>query len=75
MGLTNNLLAAFIQGVSSVEEDKQIINEFADNDIFQDLLDVIDDIDSSDNIDSLRNEFNEDIDNYKEFDEFQNNIK
>lgn len=75
MSITNNLLAAFIQGVSSADEDRQIINEFAENDIFQDLLDIIDDIDSSEKIDALRNEFNESADDYREFNELNNDIK
>lgn len=75
MSITNNLLAAFIQGVSSADEDRQVINEFAENDIFQDLLDIIDDIDSSDKIDALRNEFNENTDVYRDFKELNNDIK
>ena len=75
MSITNNLLAAYIQGVSSADEDRQVINEFAENDIFQDLLDIIDDIDSSDKIDALRNEFNESTDDYRDFKELNNDIK
>jgi len=71
MSITNNILAAYRAGVSTVQEDKQVLDEMANNDRFSDLLEVMDEIDSIDGLDELRNEFNEsieNIDNYKDYD-------
>lgn len=71
MSITNNILAAYRAGVSTVQEDKQVLDEMANNDSFSDLLEVMDEIDSIDGLDELRNEFNEsieNIDNYKDYD-------
>lgn len=71
MSITNNILAAYRAGVSTVQEDKQVLDEMANNDNFSDLLEVMDEIDSIDGLDELRNEFNEsieNIDNYKDYD-------
>ena len=59
MSITNNILAAYRAGVSTVQEDKQVLDEMANNDSFSDLLEVMDEIDSIDGLDELRNEFNE----------------
>ena len=44
--ITDNILAAFISGTSSQQEDKLVINELANNEEFSDLLNVIDEVDS-----------------------------
>ena len=78
MSISNNILAAFRAGVSTVQEDKQVLDEIANNDSFSDLLDVMDEIDSIDGMDELRNEFNESIDDMNELSEFNDyniNIK
>ena len=59
MSISNNILAAYRAGVSTVQEDKQVLDEIANNNSFSDLLDVMDEIDSIDGMDELRNEFNE----------------
>jgi len=75
MSITNNILAAYRAGVSTVQEDKQVLDEMANNDSFSDLLEVMDEIDSIDGLDELRNEFNESIDGINEFNDYNNNIK
>ena len=45
MSITNNILAAYRAGVSTVQEDKQVLDEMANNDNFSDLLEVMDEID------------------------------
>jgi len=75
MSITNNILAAYRAGVSTVQEDKQVLDEMANNDSFSDLLEVMDEIDSIDGLDELRNEFNESVDDIEGFNDYNINIK
>jgi len=75
MKISDNTLAAYMAGVSTVQEDKQVLNEITNNQYFSDLLDVMEDIDAIDGMDELRSEFNESMDKYNEFKEIDNNIK
>lgn len=75
MSISNNILAAFMAGVSSKQEDKQVLNEMVNNKGFSELLDVLDEVDSMDGLDNIQNEFNESIDNMKEFNDYNINIK
>lgn len=72
MKISDNTLAAYMAGVSTVQEDKQVLNEITNNQYFSDLLDVMEDIDAIDGMDELRNEFNESVDDYNEFKEIDN---
>ena len=56
-------------GVSTVQEDKQVLEEISNNQYFSDLLDVMNNIDAIDGMDDLRNEFNDSIDEYNDFNE------
>ena len=73
--ITDNMLAAFVAGVSFPQEDKLVMNELVNNEEFSDLLNVIDEVDSMDCIDELRNEFNDSIDENFNFKDFKINIK
>ena len=73
MRISDNILAAFVSGVSTKQEDKLVLNEISENEEFSDLLDVIDEIDAIDGIDELRNEFCEYNDEEQEFNDI--NIK
>jgi len=75
MSITNNILAAYRAGVSTVQEDKQVLDEMANNDSFSDLLEVMDEIDSIDGLDELRNEFNESIENMDDYNDYNINIR
>lgn len=75
MSITNNILAAYRAGVSTVQEDKQVLDEMANNDCFSDLLEVMDEIDSIDGLDELRKEFNESVGDIEEFNDYNINIK
>lgn len=75
MSITNNILAAYRAGVSTVQEDKQVLDEMANNDNFSDLLEVMDEIDSIDGLDELRNEFNESIENMDDYNDYNINIR
>ena len=61
--------------VSTVQEDKLVLNEIVCNANFSDLLDVMDEVDAIDGLDELRNEFNETIDNFQVFKDYNTNIK
>lgn len=74
MSITNNILAAFRAGVSTIQEDKQIMDEIANNGSFSELLDVMDEVDAIDGLDEMRNEFNESFDNIK-YDDYDINIR
>lgn len=74
MSITNNILAAFRAGVSTIQEDKQILDEVANNDNFSELLDVMDEVDAIDGLDEMRNEFNESFDSIK-YDDYDINIR
>ena len=75
MSISDNILAAFVSGVSTKQEDKLVLNEISENEEFSDLLDGIDEIDASDGIDELRNEFCEYNDEEQEFNDININIK
>jgi len=75
MKISDNTLAAYMAGVSTVQEDKEILDEISNNKYFSDLLDVIEDIDAIDGMDELRSEFEESVDKYNDFNEIHNNIK
>lgn len=75
MSISNNILAAFMAGVSTKQEDELVMKEFSDNEDFSDLLDVLDDVDAIDGMNDLRNEFCENIDACEVFKEHSINIK
>lgn len=75
MKISDNTLAAYMAGVSTVQEDKQVLNEITNNQYFSDLLDVMEDIDAIDGMDELRKEFNESTDLYNDYKEIDSNIK
>lgn len=72
--ITDNILAAFISGTSTLQEEKLVMNELVENEEFSDLLNVIDEVNSMDCINELRNEFNEISDDYN-FSDYNINIK
>ncbi len=75
MSISNNILAAFVAGVSTKQEDELVMKEFSESEDFSDLLDVIGEIDAIDGIDELRNEFCEYNDEKQEFNDININIK
>lgn len=75
MSISNNILAAFVAGVSTKQEDELVIKEFSDNEDFSDLLDVLDGVDAIDGMKELRNEFCENIDGWEEFKDYNIDIK
>ena len=48
MSISNNILAAFVAGVSTKQEDELVMKESSDNEDFPYLLDVLDDVDAID---------------------------
>lgn len=75
MSISNNILAAFVAGVSTKQEDELVMKKIPNNDNFSDLLDVLDDVDAIDGMNELRNEFCENIDGWDEFKDYNINIK
>ncbi len=75
MNISNNTLAAYVAGVSTVQEDKLVLDEIANNDSFSELLDVMNEVDAIDGLDEMRNEFNESADDLEEFNDYIINIK
>ena len=75
MSISNNILAAFVAGVSTKQGDELVMKEFSNNEGFSDLLDVLDDVDAVDGMNELRNEFCESIDGWDEFKDYNINIK
>lgn len=75
MNISNNTLAAYLAGVSTVQEDKQVLDEISDNESFSELLDIMDEVDAIDGLDEIRNEFNESADDFEEFNDYSINIK
>ena len=72
MSISNNILAAFVAGVSTKQEDELVMKESSNNEDFSDLLD---DVDAIDGMNELRNEFCENIDGWDEFKDYNINIK
>ena len=75
MGISNNLLSAFVRGVATFKEMKDVIDAVQTDDGLLDVLDIIEDIDQSDDINELRDEFNEPTDSFGDFNENKLNIK
>lgn len=75
MKISDNTLAAYMAGVSTVQEDKLVLNEISNNKYFSELLDVMEDIDAIDGMDELRKEFNESTDLFSDYKEIDSNIK
>lgn len=75
MSITDNILSAYIAGVSSVQEDKQVLDEIANNDSFSDFLEVMDEIDAIDGLDELRDEFNESVEDMENYNDYNINIR
>lgn len=61
MKISDNTLAAYVAGTSSVHEDKLVLKEMGDDLSFSGLLDTLTEIDAIDGMDELRKEFNESI--------------
>lgn len=75
MSISNNLLSAFIHGVATYKEMKEVIDAaIADDDLLE-VMDIIDDIDSSGDIDDLKNEFNDAPDSFDDYNDYQLKIK
>ena len=66
MSISNNILAAFVAGVSTKQEDELVMKEFSENEEFSDAID---------GMNELRNEFCENIDGLEEFKDYNINIK
>ena len=75
MKIRDNTLAAYMAGVSTVQDDKLVLNEISNNKYFSELLDVMEDIDAIDGMDELRKEFNESTDLFSDYKEIDSNIK
>lgn len=75
MSISNNILSAYIAGKSTIEEDKAVLKEMADNKAFSELLDVIDEVDSIDGLNELQKEFYESVDNVNNFTDYNINLK
>lgn len=75
MSISNNTLAAFLAGTSTVQEDEAILKELSESKSFSELLDVLEEVDAIDGLDELRQEFNETSDNYNELTDYNINIK
>ena len=69
MSISNNILAAFVAGVSTKQEDELVMKESSNNEDFSD------DVDAIDGMNELRNEFCENIDGWDEFKDYNINIK
>ena len=75
MSISNNTLASFLAGTSTVQEDEAIHKELSESKSFSELLDVLEEVDAIDGLDELRQEFNDTSDNYNELTDYNINIK
>ena len=62
MSISDNMLSAFMCGVSTPDENLQILNEMISNEEFADMMDVFNEVNSLDDIDSLKFEFDDKVD-------------
>lgn len=62
MSISDNMLSAFMCGVSTPDENLQILNEMMSNEEFADMMDVFHEVNSLDDIDSIKFEFNDKVD-------------
>lgn len=75
MNISDNIVSAFLCGVSSLQEDMSVLNETIQDQEFDDYLNTAFEIDNMSDMDELRKEFNCRIDNYNDFKEHKLNVK
>ena len=75
MDISDNMLSAFMCGVSTPDEDLQILNEMMSNEEFSDMMDVFHEVNDIDNLEEIKTEFNEDVDCMKDFKDYNINVK
>ena len=71
MGISDNLLSAFLHGVANIKENNEVFSEAIKDGDLQNIIEIIEDIDSSDDINELRKEFAEDGERYNDFKELR----
>lgn len=75
MNISDNIVSAFLCGVSSFQEDMSVLNMSIQDQEFDDYLSKAIEIDNLPEMDDLKKEFNERIDNFSDFKEHKINIK
>ncbi len=75
MNISDNIVSAFLCGVSSLQEDMSVLNETIQDQEFDDYLNTAFEIDNMSDMDELRKEFDCRIDNYNDFKEHKLNVK
>lgn len=75
MDISDNMLSAFMCGVSTPDEDLLILNEMMSNEEFSDMMDVFHEVNDIDNLEEMKTEFNEDVDCMKDFKDYNFNVK
>lgn len=75
MNISDNIVSAFLCGVSSLQEDLSVLNEAIQEQKFDDFLNTAIDVNNMAEMDELKKEFDSRIDNYNDFKEHKFNIK
>lgn len=75
MDISDNMLSAFMCGVSTPDEDLRILNEMMYNEEFSDMMDVFHEVNDIDNLEEMMNELNENADCMNDFKDYNINIK
>lgn len=75
MNISDNIVSAFLCGVSSLQEDMSVLNEAIQDQEFDDFLSAAIEIDNMSDLEELKKEFDCRIDNYNDFKEHKLNVK
>lgn len=75
MNISDNIVSAFLCGVSSLQEDMSVLNEAIQDQKFDDYLNTAIEIDNLSDMEELKKEFDCRIDSYNDFKEHKLNVK
>lgn len=75
MSISDNIVSAFLCGVSSMQEDMSVLNAAIQDQEFDEYLNTAIEIDNMSDMDELRKEFDCRIDDYNDLKEHKLNIK
>lgn len=75
MNISDNIVSAFLCGVSSLQEDMSVLKEAIQDQKFDDYLNTAIEIDNISDMEELKKEYDCRIDNYSDFKEHMLNVK
>lgn len=75
MSISDNIVSAFLCGVSSMQEDMSVLNAAIQDQEFDEYLNTAIEIDNMSDMEELKKEFDCRTENYNDFKEHKLNVK